>query len=195
MAHDRSSVVSPRRRGQSGIQAIPANSASVTIRTFARCNCRDTVTGLPGAGPKSRRGPANASACRAGARASLAVHSELDQKAMAMSLLTRWHQTEPRVPPDDWYMSADYRHKWRSLVTSASQACCCPARPAVVVLMPPALGRPHRTDLLLCRHHYRASRQALTAAGATVLDPDDVPTGRRWPGAGEVGDHEGDSSH
>ena len=32
-------------------------------------------------------------------------------------------------------------------------------------------GRPHATELLLCGHHYRRSRRALAAAGATVLDP------------------------
>ena len=47
-------------------------------------------------------------------------------------------------------------------------ACCCPARPAVRVVMPAAATRPHRTELLLCGHHYRASRQALAAASATV---------------------------
>jgi hypothetical protein len=34
--------------------------------------------------------------------------------------------------------------------------------------MPPAVTRPHSTDLLLCGHHYRISRQSLAAAGATV---------------------------
>ncbi len=63
-------------------------------------------------------------------------------------------------------------------VTPPGRACCCPAKAAVRVTMPPAPGRSHRTDLLLCGHHYRVSRQALTAAGATVSDlpgtPDDV---------------------
>jgi hypothetical protein len=36
----------------------------------------------------------------------------------------------------------------------------------VKVVMPPAPGRPHLVDLWLCGHHYRASRQALAAAGA-----------------------------
>lgn len=52
-----------------------------------------------------------------------------------------------------------------------SRACCCPARPAVKVVMPPAPGRPHPVDLWLCGHHHRASRQALAAAGARVYDP------------------------
>lgn len=50
------------------------------------------------------------------------------------------------------------------------RACCCPARPAVTVIMPPAPGRPHPTDLLLCAHHYRASRAALDAAGAAIYN-------------------------
>ncbi len=52
---------------------------------------------------------------------------------------------------------------------AAERACCCPARPAVVAVLPPAPGRDHETDLLLCGHHYRASRDALEAAGATVM--------------------------
>ena len=49
------------------------------------------------------------------------------------------------------------------------RACCCPAQPLVRVIMPPAAGRPHSVDLLLCGHHYRVSRRALDAAGALVL--------------------------
>jgi len=51
-------------------------------------------------------------------------------------------------------------------------ACCCPARPAVIALIPPGPGRAHRTELLLCMHHFRVSRQALLAAGANVVDLD-----------------------
>lgn len=47
-------------------------------------------------------------------------------------------------------------------------ACCCPARATVRVTMPPTQTRRHGTDLLLCAHHYRASRAALAAAHATV---------------------------
>ena len=53
-------------------------------------------------------------------------------------------------------------------------ACCCPATPVVRVVMPPTQARPHSTDLLLCGHHYRVSRQKLAALGATV---------RKLPGA------------
>jgi len=52
----------------------------------------------------------------------------------------------------------------------ADRACCCPAMAKVRVIMPPTAARPHRTDLLLCGHHYRVSRQALATAHARVQD-------------------------
>jgi hypothetical protein len=52
----------------------------------------------------------------------------------------------------------------------ADRACCCSARAVVQVIMPSSPTRPHRTELLLCGHHYRVSRQALAAAGATVRE-------------------------
>ena len=48
------------------------------------------------------------------------------------------------------------------------QACCSVARAVVRVVVPPTAGRPHETELLLCGHHYRASRAALAAAHASV---------------------------
>jgi hypothetical protein len=51
-----------------------------------------------------------------------------------------------------------------------ARACCCPARPAVTVVMPPTAGCPYPVDLLLCGHHFRVSQAALRAAGATVYD-------------------------
>jgi len=59
---------------------------------------------------------------------------------------------------------------WAWPLAFAERACCFPARPAVTAVMPPAPGRPYRTDLLLCRHHYQASETALLAAGASVYD-------------------------
>jgi hypothetical protein len=74
------------------------------------------------------------------------------------------------------------------------RACCCAAKAVVEVIMPATPDRPRPTDLLLCGHHYRASRHALEAAQATVRElpgtSDDVaswigPTARRAPdGAG-----------
>lgn len=88
----------------------------------------------------------------------------------------REHLARPGVPPDDWPSSSgNFPSRWRRLLASAGRACCCPARPAVVVLIPPTPGRPHQTELLLCRHHYLRSRQALTAARAVIHDPDDLP--------------------
>lgn len=49
-----------------------------------------------------------------------------------------------------------------------SRSCCCPARPVVKIMMPPAARRAEPVDLWLCGHHYRASLAALLAAGATV---------------------------
>ena len=49
-------------------------------------------------------------------------------------------------------------------------ACCCPANPVVRVIMPATAARHHRTELLLCGHHYRVSRQALAAANATITE-------------------------
>ena len=59
-------------------------------------------------------------------------------------------------------------------VSLSGQACCCVARAVVRVVMPPTAARPHETEVLLCGHHYRASRTALAVAGAVaraLLDP------------------------
>ena len=61
------------------------------------------------------------------------------------------------------------------------RACCCPAKAAVRVIMPPAQGRPGETDLLLCGHHYLVSRRALAAAGASVRElPGTSPELASW---------------
>jgi hypothetical protein len=57
-----------------------------------------------------------------------------------------------------------------SPLAMAGRACCCPAHPVVTVIMPPAPGRPHPAELLLCGHHYRVHRAALQAAGAAAYD-------------------------
>ena len=68
----------------------------------------------------------------------------------------------------------------------SDRACCCPAQPAVIVIMPPGSGRPATTDLLLCGHHYRASKAALAATGATILDIRGYRLASdAWPGAAE----------
>lgn len=52
----------------------------------------------------------------------------------------------------------------------------------VVAVMPPVPGREHQTELLLCGHHYRASRSALAAARAVVVDMTGVPLcDDAWP--------------
>jgi len=72
-------------------------------------------------------------------------------------------------PPDDAIPPR------QTMAGPADRACCCPARAVVQVIMPPTQARPHRTDLLLCGHHYRISRQALTAAGAAVRELPWIP--------------------
>jgi hypothetical protein len=66
----------------------------------------------------------------------------------------------------------------------AGPACCCPGRATVRVTMPRTQTRPHQTDLLLCAHHYRASRAALAAAHAVVRAlPWTSPDVAAWIGA------------
>jgi hypothetical protein len=75
----------------------------------------------------------------------------------------------------------------------------------VKVLIPPSSARPHSVDLLLCGHHYLASRAALAAVNAVAIDEtgavlepasaevetgdlnDAGDTAGRWAGAGLIG--------
>jgi hypothetical protein len=55
----------------------------------------------------------------------------------------------------------------------------------VQVTMPPTQARPRETDLMLCGHHYRASRAALAAAHAVVRSlPGTSPDVAAWIRAG-----------
>lgn len=90
------------------------------------------------------------------------------------------------------------RDIWPGTRPAISRACCCPAWPAIQVIMPATAGRPHQTELLLCGHHYRVSRRALEDAGAIVtvlpgcpddtllsgLIPDPAPAPESAPAAG-----------
>lgn len=78
-------------------------------------------------------------------------------------------QPEATASTYDTVSAASYRIDWEALRT-ATRSCCCPARPAVIAVMPPVPGRAHRTELLLCMHHFRVSRGALGAAGAVAVD-------------------------
>lgn len=80
----------------------------------------------------------------------------------------------PVTPEPAAVYRPDLRHSRR--------ACCCPARPAVIAVMPAANGRQWSAELLLCGHHYRQSRQALAANGARLLDVMGYPLGSQtWP--------------
>jgi hypothetical protein len=60
--------------------------------------------------------------------------------------------------------------EWFGPPRFAERSCCCPARPVVMVLIPPASARRHPADLLMCGHHYLSSRAALAVVGAIVMD-------------------------
>jgi hypothetical protein len=66
--------------------------------------------------------------------------------------------------------SPDDQAAWSGPHDLGDRACCCPARPVMRVLIPPAPARPHSADLLLCGHHYQASRAALATAGALIIN-------------------------
>jgi hypothetical protein len=44
-----------------------------------------------------------------------------------------------------------------------------------MAVMPPTAQRPQPTDLLLCGHHHRVSREALETAGAVIYDSREAP--------------------
>lgn len=57
-------------------------------------------------------------------------------------------------------------------VRRANQACCCIARPSVVVVLQPTQDRPHPTEVLLCGHHFEHSRSTLVASRALAFSLD-----------------------
>lgn len=63
----------------------------------------------------------------------------------------------------------------------AYRACCCAAKPAAIAIIREGNGRSAAADLLLCGHHYRRSRFALAARGATLLDIKGYPLTTAWP--------------
>ena len=75
---------------------------------------------------------------------------------------------------------SDIRTAYQDELRQADHACCCSARPVVVAVMPPSADRDHPIAILLCGHHYRASRAALAAAGASAFDRDGMSV---MPGA------------
>jgi hypothetical protein len=80
--------------------------------------------------------------------------------------VTEWQPSATPDPPQDAVRPGiDVR-----ALSVAARSCCCLARPAVLVMMPPSADRPHATDLLMCMHHYRTAQQQLAAAGALVAD-------------------------
>ena len=69
----------------------------------------------------------------------------------------------------------------------SQRACCCPALPNVIAVIQ-GNDRHALAELLLCGHHYRQSRQALAASGATLMDLKGRSlTSETWPAPSEVG--------
>ena len=92
------------------------------------------------------------------------------------------------TPPTGAWWRAPDSIDWRAL-RLADRSCCCLATPVVIVIMPPTRERAHQTDLLLCGHHYRVSRQALAAASAGIFSRNGTPiTSDIWPEAKTVRD-------
>jgi hypothetical protein len=82
----------------------------------------------------------------------------------------RVDQDAPKGAKRPWApQPTTHRIDWLA-IRAATRSCCCSARPRVVVIMPPAPGRAHRTEVLFCMHHFRTSRSALTCIGAVALD-------------------------
>jgi hypothetical protein len=79
------------------------------------------------------------------------------------------------LPGSGWPGPDSYLVDWRTSLRMAERACCCPSRPAVVVIMPSAAGRASPSELLLCRHHYTASERSLADRYAAVFDTDGAP--------------------
>lgn len=81
--------------------------------------------------------------------------------AKAEKMFRRYAQADDVTPLDDVRFTGP---------SVPSRSCCCPARPAVKVIMPPTATRRHSVDLWLCRHHYRESTGTLITARARVED-------------------------
>jgi hypothetical protein len=74
--------------------------------------------------------------------------------------------TGRKAPAPAHDRAADGRAGWTALLAHAELSRCCSARPAMVAVFSPRHGRSRPVDLLLCGHHYRASRASLAKAGA-----------------------------
>lgn len=71
--------------------------------------------------------------------------------------------SEFHYPWDEWLLDA-------RVPTGAHQADCCVAKAAYRIVLPACESRLRPTELLLCGHHFRASRDGLRRAKATAFD-------------------------
>lgn len=61
----------------------------------------------------------------------------------------------------------------------AARVCCCPARPAVAVVLPPTASRQDPGGLLPCGYLFRASQASLQTAGEAACDKTGMPVTTR----------------
>ncbi len=66
--------------------------------------------------------------------------------------------------------TADLARDLRAPLSPVERACCCPAPPAVRVILPSTSNRDHAVDLLMCAHHFRKASAALASTGAQTFD-------------------------
>jgi len=81
---------------------------------------------------------------------------------------TAQRAASPEAEPPPYPLSAEDAAAWIAKLRVADRACCCPAMPAIVALLPPCPGRSEPVEIFLCGHHGRASRKGLAAAAARI---------------------------
>jgi hypothetical protein len=74
----------------------------------------------------------------------------------------------PTEGPQPGRLSAEDAAEWITRLKLAERACCCPARPVMVAVLPPATDGTELVEMFFCGHHGRACQAGLAAAGALV---------------------------
>ncbi len=90
----------------------------------------------------------------------------LDAQGMPSYLASRTGQQDEQAPTQPPIGVQNYQRA----LQHADRACCCSAQPLVIAVLPPHASRPHPTELLFCRHHYRDLCVPLAVAGAACFD-------------------------
>ena len=93
-----------------------------------------------------------------------------DPRSMNTNLSVSPSQAEPAPVPESALqdLAAAEADAWITRIALAERACCCPAKPSAVGIMPSATDRSEPIDLMLCGHHYRIYEAGLQTAGAVL---------------------------